>query len=51
METHETVNQTEFCPILNNEQFKLLALTLVAQTHKKTIKLKIAAHRKTYKLL
>ena len=37
---------TEFCPMPNNEQFKLLALTLDAQTHKTTIKLTIAASRK-----
>ena len=42
---------TEFCSILNNEQIKFLALTLDAQTHKTTIKLKIAANRKTYEWL
>ena len=36
-ESPETVNLTEFCPILYNEQFKLLAFTLDAQTHKTTI--------------
>ena len=33
---------TESFPMLDNEQFKLLALTLDAQTHKTTIKLTIA---------
>ena len=51
METPVTANPSEFCPMLNNEQFKLLALTLDTQAHKTTIKIKIAAHRKTYELL
>ena len=51
METPETVNLTEFCSILNNEQSKLLTLTMDAQTHKTTIKLKIAATRKAYEWL
>ena len=34
--------------MLNNEQFKLLPLTLDAQTLKTTIELTIAASRKTY---
>ena len=46
METPEAVNLTEFCSILNNEQSNFLALTLDAQTHKTTIKLKVAANRK-----
>ena len=34
----ETVNLTEVSSMLNNEQFKLLALALDAQTSKTTIK-------------
>ena len=37
----ETVNLTEVSSMLNNEQFKLLALALDAQTSKATIKLTI----------
>ena len=51
METPETVSLTEFCPMLDNEQFKLHDLTLAAQTYKTTIKLKIAANRIIYELL
>ena len=46
METPEAVNLTEFCSILHNEHSKFLALTLDAQTHKTTIKIKVAANRK-----
>ena len=42
------VNLAESCPMLNNEWFKLLVLTLDAQTLKTTIKLTIAASNKTY---
>ena len=41
---------TEFHPRHNNEPFNLLAFALDAHTHKTTIKLKIAANRKTYEM-
>ena len=41
---------TEFCPILNNEQFNLLALALDAQTHITTIKTFNCCPQKTYEL-
>ena len=40
------VNLTEFHPRHNNEGSNLLAFALDVQTHKTTIKLKIAANRK-----
>ena len=40
---------TEFCPRHNNKQSNLLAFALHVQTHKTTIKLKIAADRKLRK--
>ena len=45
-ESPESFNLAD--PMLNNEQFNLVAFTLDAQTHKTTIKLKIAANRNTY---
>ena len=50
MELHETVKLTEFHPRHSNQKSNLLAFALDVQTHKTTIKIKIAANRKTYEM-